>query len=727
MKCSFSRLLYPKSLDEARNGSYTIALFYPREKVLDVQGNEISSIKVVGYYLPTVEGLKVDMIGHWKKDAKYGLQFEMESYEEVIAPGKKGIISYLSSGLIQGVGPKLAERIYSTFGDDTLHVLDDQPDRLLEVKGISSKKCEQIRDAYVESRGARKLITLLAPLDISARRAILLQKLLGANAEFMLCNLPYQVYERGLIEFEIADRLGAQNGIDRAAPERVAAGLLHTLELAEHRGHLCLHKEKFVRNSVQLLDTPELTRMRVAQQAFEMLKTDRLALYNDYVYRPMTAQAEQGVADRVRAMVSENRLPYMGDLDEEIDRQQEELGLTLAEEQRHAVKTALTSPICIITGGPGTGKTLIQRVVLNIFSRKFPKANIICCAPTGRAARRMEQSTGYPASTVHKTLGLTGGDITELEEIEFLDAELVLADEVSMLDMVLTWYLFNALPPDCRLILVGDADQLPSVGPGAVLSELIACGRIPVVMLDRVFRQDEGSRIAENAKLIRHNTVPDPGDDMGDDFQFWTSPSFRASAELLAKLYVEEVNRYGIDNVALLTPFRKKTDTGVQALNERLQAAVNPPAPDKPELQAGQRLYRIGDKVMQSKNRDEVSNGDVGYIRKIEQADGNFCIEVDFGDNRIVDYEDFEALNQLDLAYACTIHKSQGSEYTSVLISIQSGHGRMLKRPLIYTAITRAKRRVQLVGDWEALAAAIQTDDAERRHTMLATRIQEAT
>lgn len=726
MRCSFSRLLYPKSLAEARSGSYTIALFYPREKVVDAHGNELSSIKVVGYYLPTVEGLKVDMSGHWKKDAKYGLQYEMESYEEIIAPGKKGIISYLSSGLIQGVGSKLAERIYSAFGEDTLRVLDNEPDRLLDVPGISTKKCEKIRDSYLETRGARKLITLLAPLDISARRAVTLQKLLGPNAEFLLRSTPYAVYERGLIDFEVADRLGALNGIDRAAPERVAAGQLHTLELAEQYGHLCLHKEKFVRESVKLLDTPELTRMRVAQQAFDMLKSGRLTLYRDYVYRPLTAKAEQGVADRIQAMLADDRLPYMGDLDEEIDRQQAEMGITLAEEQRHAVKTALASPICIITGGPGTGKTLIQRVVLNIFSAKFPDAHIICCAPTGRAARRMKQSTGFPASTVHKALGLTAGDSNVLEELEFLEADLVLADEVSMLDMMMTWYLFNALPPGCRLVLVGDADQLPSVGPGAVLSELIACDRIPVVKLDRVFRQDEGSLIAENAKLIRHNTVLDTKENLGEDFRFWPSPNFPQSAELLEKLYVDEINRYGVDNVALLTPFRKKTDTGVRAMNERLRAIINPPAPDKPELLAGQRLYRVGDKVMQIKNAEDVSNGDVGYIRKITMADGDFCVEVDFGENRIVDYEDYERLNQLELAYACTIHKSQGSEYTSVLISVQSGHGRMLKRPLIYTAITRAKRRVQLVGDWEALISAIQTADTERRNTMLALRLQKA-
>lgn len=722
MKCSFGRLLYPKSEEEARQGSYTIALFYPKEKLLDSQGEKLTSVKVVGHYLPLVEGMKVDLSGHWKKDAKYGLQFEMESYEEVIAPGKKGVVAYLSSGFIRGVGPKLAARIYDYFGEDTLRILDDQPDRIMAVPGISTKKCEQIHHSYLESRAARKIITMLAPLDISAGRAVQILKKLGQHAEMLLRKHPYQVYEKGVLDFQSADKLAENSGIPRTDPERISAGLLHTLELAEQRGHLSLHKEEFVQTAVRLLDTPELTRQVVAQQAFEMLQSGRLSLYREFVYRPISAKAEQGAALRIREMLEQDQLPYMGDLDEEVDLQQEEMGIVLAEEQRHAVRTALTSPICIISGGPGTGKTLIQRVMLHIYTKAFPDAKVVCCAPTGRAARRMEQSTGYSATTVHKALGLNSGDINELEMWEPLDADLVLVDEVSMLDMVLTWYLLHALPPACRLILVGDADQLPSVGPGAVLSELIACGRIPVVMLDKVFRQDEGSRIAENAKLIRHNQTELQ---FGEDFQFHAAPDFAQSADLLEQLYVQEVNRCGVDNVALLTPFRKKTETGVQALNERLRALINPPSPDKPEIILGHRTLRLGDKVMQMQNRDEVSNGDVGYIRTIDHSDDGFRVEVDFSDGRIVDYGDYESLGKLDLAYASTIHKAQGSEYDSVLITLQYGHRRMLKRPIVYTALTRARCRAAVVGDWSAVSKAIRTVDTERRNTLLAARITE--
>jgi len=720
MKCKFFKLIYPKKAEDAQNGSYTVALFSPCETVLDGQGNKLHSITVVGFYLPIVERVKVDMTGRWKKDARYGLQFEMESYEEVIDPGKNGIVAYLSSGLIRGIGKKLAERIYNTFGDDTLKVLDNDPDRIREVPGISGKRCELIHDAYLETRSARRIITLLSPLDVSASQSIRLQKALGVRAEELLKEHPYEVFEKGLLPFETADRLAERQGISRSAPERVAAGLLHTLEQAEQSGHLCLHKERFIQKAVELLHTHELTRMVVAKQAFEMLQAGRLVLYRDHVYRPIMAKAENGVAQCVREMLQRNNLPFMGDLDDEIDQQEKELGFTLAEEQRQAVKTALASPICIISGGPGTGKTSIQRVFLNIYRKLFPEAKIVCCAPTGRAARKLEESTGLPASTVHKALNLLAGESDDLGFPEQLDADLVLVDEVSMLDMMVTWHLFNALPPMCRLVLVGDADQLPSVGPGAVLSELIRCGQIPLVMLDKVFRQSEGSLIAENARHIRHGETELQFD---GDFQFWSSANIEQSAQWLERLYLQEVGRYGVDNVALLTPFRAKTETGVRAMNERLRTLVNPPGTDKTELTVGQRVFRRGDKVMQTKNREEVSNGDIGYIRKIEQDTDGFLVEVDFHGGRIVSYEDSESLSHLDLAYATTIHKSQGGQYDSVLLSIQNLHGRMLKRPLVYTGLTRAKRRAIVVGDWPAVIRAIQTVDTERRNTLLAARI----
>ena len=724
MKCSFSRLLYPKSLEEARDGSYMIALFRPNEKVLDAQGNRLNSIKVVGHFLPTVAGVKVDMAGHWKKDARYGLQFEMESYEEIVGSDKRSIVAYLSSGMIPGIGSVLAERIYNTFGAQTLEVLDQDPSRVSEVLGISKKKCEQFCKAYMETRSARKLINLLAPFNISAPQAVKLRQELGTDAQRLLMEFPYMVFERDLIDFEIADQLAQASGIPQNAPERLAAGLIYALKQAEHEGHLCMHKETFVRRAVNLLRAPQVTWKAVAQRAFEMIKEGRLSLFYDYVYRPIMAKAEEDVATWICDMLHRDSLPYMGDLDDEIDGQQTEMGFTFAEEQRHAIRTALISPICIISGGPGTGKTSIQRAILNIYKKSFPDSNVVCCAPTVRAARRMEQSTGYPASTIHKVLNLTAGEVHELKDIDLLEADLVLVDEVSMMDMLTTWYLFNALPPSCRLILVGDADQLPSVGPGAVLNELLACGQLPAVILDKVFRQSEGSLVAENAQRIRHG-VTDL--EFGDDFQFWPSAEETQSAQYLMWFYKREVDRYGVDNVALLTPFRKKSKTGVYSLNAALHDTINPASPEKDEIETGQRVLRVGDKVMQMKNRDFASNGDIGYICTSKRDSDGILVEVDFGDDRVVAYEDAESLRQVELAYAATIHKSQGSEYDAVLINIQNMHGKMLNRALIYTAETRAKKQVIIVGDWEAVVRAIQTADTKRRNTMLAVRINDLT
>lgn len=720
MKVKFNRLIYPKTVEEVQSGSFTVAIYIPCENVLDVQGNKLHSVTVVGYFLPTAERIKVDMTGHWKKDAKYGLQFQMESYEEIIESGKAGILSYLSSGLIPGIGKKLAERIYGTFGDDTLKILDSEPDRIREVPGIKGKRAQKLQDAYMETRSARKIITMLAPLEIGAAQAIRIQKALGARAEELLREHPYEVYEKRLLSFHAADRLAKRQGIPRDAPERIAAGLLYTLEQAEQKGHMCLNKGHFIQHGVETLQTPGLSRMAVANEAFEMLKAGRVVLYRNHVYRPAMARAEEGVATCVKAMLRRDSLPFMGDLDDEIDAQEKELGFLLTDEQRWAVRTALASPLCIISGGPGTGKTSIQRVFLNIYRKMFPEAKIVCCAPTGRAARRLSESTGLPAFTVHKVLNLTTQDSSDLSEPEMLNADLVVVDEVSMLDTMLTWYLFHALPPMCRLILVGDADQLPSVGPGAVLSEFIRSGKIPLVMLDKVFRQADGSLIAENAQRIRHGSAELQ---FGEDFRFWASDHVQQSAEWLERLYMDEVKRCGVDNVALLTPFRAKTDTGVRAMNERLRALVNPPAVNKPELVMGQRVFRLGDKVMQTKNREEASNGDIGYICRIEKDEDGFTVLVDYRDERIVAYEDNEALSHLELAYATTIHKSQGGQYDSVLMNIQSLHGRMLKRPLIYTGLTRAKRCINIVGEWDAVVRSIMTLDTERRNTLLAARI----
>lgn len=333
----------------------------------------------------------------------------------------------------------------------------------------------------------------------------------------------------------------------------------------------------------------------------------------------------------------------------------------------------------------------------------------------------MEQSTGVPSTTVHRALGLIANEDGQYGDPETLDADLVLVDEVSMLDVYLAEKLFRSVPATARLILVGDSDQLPSVGPGAVLKEIIASDMVPVVRLDQVFRQKNGSRIAANAKLIRHGNL---SLEYGPDFEFYDSTDLSVSAEIIESLYLQETAKYGIDNVVLLSPYRQKTETGANALNQRLQGKINPPGVGKYDAVHGQRRFRTGDKVMQIKNCDEINNGDVGYITSITGTQSDSVVRIDFGDGRVVEYENSD-LDMLDLGYACTVHKSQGSEYKSVIINLQCAHSVMLVRPLIYTAITRAKERVLIVGERRALCTAIRRTDTEQRGTKLAQRIQD--
>jgi len=717
MICSFKKLIYPKTDREAETGGYTVAVYGIHDRLVDSAGNQLYEAKVVGYYLPMTPGLRFEMTGQWAK-SKYGMQFEMTNYREIIKPGKAGVVAYLSSGLIKGIGKKIAERIYTAFGDRTLDVLDNSPEELMSIQGISKNKLERIIDSYLASRGARDIV---APHGISPNRAVKIFKQFGKDALNIVREHPYRLCDMAGIGFVTADAIARSMGLSPLSQERISAGILYTLKEAETRGHLCLGNQELVLQCVELLNTEGLTIGMAANQAFQLLKNGELSVYADHVYRDSTARAEQSVADKIKNMISLSGVRLKTDLDASIDSEQRRLGIALAPEQRQAIKIALTSHLCIISGGPGTGKTLIQSVLLNIYSKAHKDAAVVCCAPTGRAARRMEQCTGYQASTIHKALGLLAGDDGEYSDPQPLEADLVLVDEVSMLDIYLARHLLTALKKDCQLVLIGDSDQLPSVGPGAVLSEIIACGQIPVVKLDQVFRQDSGSRIAVNAKRIRHS---DSKLDYGDDFVLHESSSFEQSANMIEPLYLAEVSRVGLDNVVLLTPYRKKTETGVNALNERLHEKVNPPVSGKPQISSGRRVFRLGDKVMQIKNKGDVSNGDIGYITDISDGD-DIIIRVDFGDGRVSEYEPHE-LDLLELAYACTVHKAQGAEYQSVIINLQTQHYIMLKRPLIYTAITRAKQRVTIVGDRKALSIAINKTDAEKRGTMLAARITES-
>ena len=719
MLCQFDKLLYPRVAD-ASTVDYMIAIYRPLEIIRDSDGDMLSQIKAVGYCLPIAENLRYRLNGHWAKHPKHGLQFEVEGYEEVISHTKEGIIAYLSSGQIKGVGPRIAEKIYDAFGQSTLEVLDHEPERLMSIRGISQKKLEKIRDSYLASRGARDVIAFLAPHGVTANRAIKIYREYGTETLDIVRKHPYRLVEMAGIAFKTADKLAMSLGLPAVSPERVDEALMYAISEAEMEGHLCLEKHDFIRRTLRLLETPEITEGMAAGRAFHLVQENRLVCYDHYVYRSATATVENNIAFHITQQMKTTVEPYEH-LDLAIMGEERKLKIRLAPEQRDAVKMALTSKFCVITGGPGTGKTAVQKAILDLYQAKFPEAQIVCCAPTGQAAQRMKESSGLPASTIHKALCIKANPDGSLTEGIMLSADLILVDEVSMMDAFLAERLFAAVPPNARLVLVGDADQLPSVGPGSVLKDIISSGVVPVVRLDHVFRQSAGSRIATNARLIKHGNL---SMEYGPDFMFFDSKDLAVSADIIENLYMQEVHKFGVDGVAFLTPFRHKTETSVDAMNARLQALVNPPMPSKPEAVFGQIRFRLGDKVMQIKNYEQVNNGDVGYITSITGPENEATVVIDFGDGRVMEYEG-EQLKMLDLGYASTVHKSQGAQYKSVIMNLQCAHAIMLIRAIVYTAITRARLRLAIVGERKALCRAIRNTKADQRGTRLAQRIQD--
>lgn len=721
MLCQFERLIYPQNVSSIDAGSFMIAVYRPCENIKDSAGNMVTQVKAVGYCLPIADNLRYELQGHWSKNPKHGVQFEVENYDEVITPTKEDIVAYLSSGQIKGIGPKMAEKIYDAFGLTALDVLDKEPERLLSISGISTAKLKKICDSYLANRGARDVVAFLTPHGITPNRAVKLYKEYGDRAMDIVKNHPYQLCEIAGIGFKTADRIAMSMGFDQLSVERVDEGILYALTDAEGKGHLCMEKHAFIKACLKVLDTPQLTEDMVANRAARLVYSGKLVSYQGNVYRSKTAYAESNLAELLSRQLRSARSHSYGDLDAALDAEELRMKVKFAPEQREAVKMALTQGVSVITGGPGTGKSMILRAILDIYRRHNPGKEICLCAPTGRAARRMEQATGLGASTVHKALGLLAGEDGDYGEPQALDADIILVDEVSMMDIYLAGRLLEAVKSRAQVVLIGDSDQLPSVGPGAVLSEMIASERIPVVRLDKVFRQNDGSRIAVNAKLIRHGNL---SLEYGNDFRFVDSANLSDSANRIAELYMQEVARYGVDNVAMLSPYRQKTETGVNALNEMLRELVNPPDEGKPEVVCGKRKFRVGDKVMQVKNFEDVSNGDIGYIRNIFKYGDETTVCVDFGDGRNMEYDSSE-LDMLDLGYASTIHKAQGAEYQSVIINLQCAHHIMLTRPLIYTAITRGKDRVIIVGERRALCISIKKTDIEKRGTCLAHRLQE--
>lgn len=716
MLVKFKKRLYPSG-NKPEADTYTIALY----DEVDEKGNKADVLTIVGYGLPEAKDITFEIDGEWVHHKQYGKQLKLISYREVIRPNKAGIISYLKSGQITGIGPELAERIYSQFGDQALNVLDQNPEKLRDVKGVGEKKLEKIIDSYMKNRSARDLIAFLSQYGVSPRRALSLFKIYKANALEVIRQNPYRLCENAGIGFKTADQIAMNLGISMDDPARIKEGLLYVLQEAEQRGNMCMIGSEMIDEALKLLKSDLVSREKVRAVASDLVRWGIIRLYGMCAYRAFTAIEEDKLAKCIARFIRRQKGEISPEyIDRLIDEEEVNQGFKLAFEQRQAVKVALSSGFSIITGGPGTGKTTIQKFLLNIYRRCHKDELIECAAPTGKAARRMEQTTGFESSTIHKLLNLSANE-EGYTEPRSLESRFLLIDEFSMCDNFLALQLFSSVHPECQIVLIGDADQLPSVGSGSILRDLISCGLIPVVTLDKVYRQSAGSRIALNARLIRHGNYTL---DYGEDFKFYDCDNIADAQRKLIDLYLSEAKKYGIDEVVILTPMRRRTITGVNDLNPIIRDCVNPASNMKKEVSYGQRVFREGDKVMMTKNADFINNGDLGYITAIFQSEEKTEVAVTFEDGRSKVYQR-EDLSDLDLGYVCTVHKSQGSEYKSCIVAVQLAHQIMLNRPLIYTAITRAKESVKLVGDRRALGMAVRKEDTAVRLTNLSQKICE--
>ena len=678
---------------------------------------------VVGRLPGLRPGESVRLSGRWTLDRKYGRQFAATSYLALRPETRHGLEKYLGSGLVEGIGKVMASRLVERFGLETLRVIEHQPERLTEVDGIGRVRARRIQEAWRRQSGIQDAMVFFRTHGLSTRQGLKALKLWGEEAAAVIRSNPYRLATDLFgVGFRRADEVAISLGLAPDSPQRTAAGLRYLLGRAGDEGHVYLPREELVDSATRLLGVPrELAESVVDAEA----RHERLVLRSregaPAVLLPALERAEAGIADNLGRLT---RAPATAsdaaaDAGPAIAAFEQRRGLRLAPRQRQAVERALAEPVLVITGGPGTGKTMLVRAVVEILRRE--NRRLALAAPTGRAANRLALAAGVEARTLHRLLEydpIRHGFRRNRERP--LEAELVIVDEASMLDVSLAHQLFEAVADGSRLVLVGDVDQLPSVGPGRVLDDLIRSARLPVVRLEEIFRQAGRSMIVVNAHRILAGKMPRLERSADVDFHFFERPEPERLLETLEKLVTERVPAgFGFDprrDVQVLSPMRRGL-LGSENLNLELQQLLNPGG--RP-LAEGHRL-RLGDRVMQLRNNYdlEVFNGDVG---RLESADGDAKrVSVRF-DDRIVVY-DAAALDELTLAYACSVHKAQGSEYPCVVMPVHSQHHVMLQRNLLYTAVTRGQRLVILVGDRRALATAVRTRRTERRYTLLAERL----
>jgi len=693
---------------------------------LQAQGRK-DWVTVVGN-LPSVNtGETLRLSGQWAFHPQFGEQFKAEAYQPVIPATLNGIEKYLGSGLIKGIGPVMASRIVRTFGLKTLEVIDSEPNKLLEVEGIGKTRLDWILVAWQTQKEIREVMLFLQGQGVSPAYSAKIYKYYGQDSISLLQKDPYRLAEdiQG-IGFRTADKIAQQIGIEPNSPIRAQAGLLYTLRELADEGHVYFPGQELLGRAEKELKIPR----EFLEPALATLKEEKKVIANqgregEDVYLPPFFRAEEGVAKRLSSFLREKRRKAEDVLSPDFLCQLEgKMGISFAERQREAIQLALQERILVITGGPGTGKTTIVKGIVAAGDALGIKTCL--AAPTGRAAKRLSEATDREAKTIHRLLEFSPAKGTFVRDQENpLRADLVVIDETSMVDLILMNNLLKAIPPHASLVLVGDVHQLPSVGAGNVLSDIIQSKAIRVVELNEIFRQAQQSLITLNAHRIQQGSFPiiPKGREEHADFYFIEKEEPQEILELIQELCMRRIpEHFGFhprDDIQVLSPMYKGL-IGAANLNATLQATLNP---NGSEIGSGSRIFRVKDKVMQLRNNytKEVFNGDIGWIETIDKEEGEVLVRYD---ERSVAY-DFSELDELTLAYAISVHKSQGSEYPAVVMPLLMQHYVLLQRNLLYTAITRAKKLVVILGTKKALGMAIRNDRVQRRFSRLAERVRE--
>ena len=678
------------------------------------------SIVAVGRFPAVGPGTRVRVTGEIVNDARHGEQLKVDTLVPVAPDTIAGLEKYLGSGLIPGVGPGFAKRIVETFGLETLKVLDESPEKLAKVPGLGERRADEIRKKWTSQHAVSSIMLILQTHGASPALAARIYERYGERAAETVQRHPYRLAldVRG-VGFKTADRIARSLGIAGDHPERAQAGTLHMIDVLADQGHVAAPREALVTRTAELLEIDP----GHVEAAFDALWAgNRIVVEDGRVFSARLHAAEVSVVEHVRRLMDAPARPLPG-LEAALTAFEERAGVTLAPGQRRAVDAAARQKLVVVTGGPGVGKTTIVRAILSVLENA--RLSVRLAAPTGRAAKRLGEATGRRATTLHRLLEYDPRlrRFTRNEE-QPVDTDALVVDEASMIDVELADALLSAVPSAARLVLVGDADQLPSVGPGAVLRDLIDSGVVPTERLSRIFRQAEESRIVVNAHAILRSEMPESAspDDPNADFFVVQRTDPEQAAKTVVELVTQRIpRRFKMnprDDVQVLTPMHRGP-AGTQALNAALQAALNPGG--RALLRRGIE-YRVGDKVMQTKNdyEREVYNGDIGVVARVDPAEESLAVRFD---ERDVEYED-AALDQLTLAYAISIHKSQGSEYPAIVVPFLTTHFVMLSRNLVYTAVTRAKRLCVLVADPRALRVALGEAKREERMTRLGERLR---